>query len=93
MVNNEEHERHELDSSLKLITACCRLGSCEGTFWWWCYPTLLRDVGVEELHGDPTVGPRPKVWTRGQKWKKWCRRWRAGEARMRDSQGGSESDP
>jgi len=21
---------------------------------------------VEELHGDPTVGPRPKVWTRGQ---------------------------
>jgi len=29
--------------------------------------------GVEELHGDPTVGPRPKVWTRGQKWKKWCR--------------------
>jgi len=19
---------------------------------------------VEELHGDPTVGPRPKVWTR-----------------------------
>jgi len=27
-------------------------------------------IGVEELHGDPTVGPRPKVWTRGQKWKK-----------------------
>jgi len=25
--------------------------------------------GVEELHGDPTVEPRPKVWTRGQKWK------------------------
>jgi len=25
--------------------------------------------GVEELHGDVTVGPRPKVWTRGQKWK------------------------
>jgi len=24
---------------------------------------------VEELHGDPTVGPRPKVWIRGQKWK------------------------
>jgi len=23
---------------------------------------------VEELRGDPTVGPRPKVWTRGQKW-------------------------
>jgi len=26
---------------------------------------LPRDGGVE-LHGDPTVGPRPKVWTRGQ---------------------------
>jgi len=23
---------------------------------------LPRDGGVEELHGDPTVGPRPKVW-------------------------------
>jgi len=21
---------------------------------------------VEELHGDPAVGPCPKVWTRGQ---------------------------
>jgi len=21
---------------------------------------------VEELHGDPTVRPHPKVWTRGQ---------------------------
>jgi len=30
---------------------------------------LPRDVGVKELHGDPTVGLRPKVWTRGQKWK------------------------
>jgi len=26
-----------------------------------------RDGGVEELHGDPTVRTRPKVWTRGQK--------------------------
>jgi len=40
---------------------------------------LPRDGGAEELHEDPTVGPRPKIWTRGQKWKKWCRRWRAGE--------------
>jgi len=24
---------------------------------------LPRDGGVEEHHGDPTVGPRPKVWT------------------------------
>jgi len=26
---------------------------------------LPRDGSLEELHGDPTVGPRPKVWTRG----------------------------
>jgi len=26
-----------------------------------------RDGVVEELHGDSTVGPRPKVWTRSQK--------------------------
>jgi len=26
--------------------------------------------GADEFCGDPTVGPRPKVWTRGQKWKK-----------------------
>jgi len=31
---------------------------------------LSRDEGVEELHGDQTVGPRPKVRTSGQKWKK-----------------------
>jgi len=29
---------------------------------------LPRDGGVEKLHGDPTVGPRPKVWTKVQKW-------------------------
>jgi len=28
---------------------------------------LPWDGGVEELHGDPTVGSRPKVLTRGQK--------------------------
>jgi len=54
---------------------------------------LPRDGGVEELHGDPTVGPRPKVCTRGQKWKKWYRRWRVGETRIRDSQGVGESNP
>jgi len=27
---------------------------------------LLRDGGAKELHGDPTIGPRPNVWTRGQ---------------------------
>jgi len=31
---------------------------------------LPRDGSVEELHGGPTVGPRPKVWTTGQKRKK-----------------------
>jgi len=31
---------------------------------------LPMDGNVEELHGDTTVEPRPKVWTRGQKWKK-----------------------
>jgi len=57
--------------------------------------SLPRDGGVEEFHGDPipTVGPRLKVWTRGQKWKMWCRRWRAGEARMRDNPEGDELDP
>jgi len=29
-----------------------------------------KDGGAEELHGDPTVMPHPKVWTRYQKWKK-----------------------
>ena len=27
---------------------------------------LLKDGGAEELRGDPTVGPHPKVWTIGQ---------------------------
>jgi len=39
--------------------------------------SLPTDGGVKELHGEPTVGSRPKVWSRGQNWKKWCRRWRA----------------
>jgi len=29
---------------------------------------LPKNVGEEEFRGDPTVGPRPKVWTRDQKW-------------------------
>jgi len=36
--------------------------------WWWYYQTLPRDGGLEKLHGDPTVGPRPKIWTRDKKW-------------------------
>jgi len=31
---------------------------------------FTRDGGVEELHRDLIVRPCPKVWTRGQKWKK-----------------------
>jgi len=31
---------------------------------------LPRDRGMEKLHGDPTVGPHPKVWIKSQKWKK-----------------------
>jgi len=28
-------------------------------------PDLFRGMGgVEEVHSDPTVGPRPKVWTK-----------------------------
>jgi len=27
---------------------------------------LPKDEGAEKLHRDSTVGPRPKVWTRGQ---------------------------
>ena len=27
---------------------------------------LPRDGGAEELRGNPTVGPHPKVWTIGQ---------------------------
>jgi len=34
---------------------------------------LPRDGGVKELYGDPTVGPRPKVWARGQKWAEMAR--------------------
>jgi len=32
-------------------------------WWWWCYPTSSEGGSAEELHGDPTVGPRPNVWT------------------------------
>ena len=30
---------------------------------------LPRDGGTEELRGDPTIGPHPKVWTIDQKYK------------------------
>jgi len=56
---------------------------------------LPRDGSVEELRWDPTIWPHPKVWTRGRRWqwKKWCQRWRAGEAQMQDNSEGSELDP
>jgi len=37
------------------ITLYCVAGGCGAT------RPRPRDVGVEELHGDPTVGPRPMV--------------------------------
>jgi len=35
---------------------------------------LPTNGGMEELHRDLTVRPPPKVWTRSQKWKKYCQR-------------------
>jgi len=35
---------------------------------WFCGVTPRR----------PNSRATPKVWTRGQKWRKWCRRWHAG---------------
>jgi len=55
--------------------------------WSWCTRPLSRDEDMEELHRDPTVGPRPKVWTRGQILYGNSSGWRAGEAQMRDSTG------
>jgi len=31
------------------------------SMWWWCYATPSERGGAEELHGNPTVGPRSKV--------------------------------
>jgi len=28
---------------------------------WWCYPIVSERWRVEELHGDPTAGPRSEV--------------------------------
>jgi len=47
---------------------------------------------VEELHRDPTVGPRPKVWIRGKKMEVVPKR-RAGEAQMQGNPEGGELDP
>jgi len=57
------------------------------------YRSLPKDGGVEELHEDLTFGPRPKVWTRGQKWKNQCQRWCGREAQRWDNLEGGELDP
>jgi len=49
---------------------------------------LPRNGGVQELHGDPTAGPRTKSRTWCQKWKKQCQRRHAGEAETQDNPGG-----
>jgi len=53
---------------------------------------LPRDGGVEKLHRDPTVGSRPKSRSEVKNGRSGAED-DAPEARMRDSQGGSESDP
>jgi len=52
-------------SWFKLMTLCLSLIHGGGVT-----RPLLKDGCEEEFHGDPTVGPRPKVWIRSQKWKK-----------------------
>jgi len=32
-------------------------------------PDSTDEYEPKELRGDPTIGPRPKVWTRDQRWK------------------------
>jgi len=52
---------------------------------WWCYPIPSERWGRGGTPRRPKFGscsaPR-SVWTRGQKWKKYCQRWRAREAQM-----------
>jgi len=40
-------------------------------------PPLPKDRGAEEFRIDPTVGPRPKVWTRDHKREEVVPKWRA----------------
>jgi len=74
-------EEHKLASYLKLKIWLFNCLFVSYAFWAGIQlETFLKDGGstrpipmdgrVEELYGDPTVGPHPKVWTRGQKWKK-----------------------
>jgi len=48
---------------------------------------LMENGDAEKLHGDVTVGPHPEVWTRGQKWKKLCQRWRTRSSDAGNSRG------
>jgi len=50
-----------------------------------------KDGSVEELHRDPTVGPRPKSGPEVKNGRS-CAEDSAGEVRMRDSQRGGKSD-
>jgi len=42
-----------------------------------------RAGGLKEIRGYVKVGPRPKLWARSKKWKKYSAKWRAGETQMR----------
>jgi len=61
-----------------------------------CYLTPSERWGHEgtpQRVRHPTVRPRPKVYIRSQKWKKYCQRWCAGEVQVQDNPVGDESDP
>jgi len=45
----------------------CPQGDGGGATW-----TLPSNGDAKELRQDPTVGLRPKVWTRDQRWNKYC---------------------
>jgi len=55
-------------------------------WWWWCYPTPSEGWGCGGTPWRPNSLVTPQGLDHTQ-------RWRAGEVRMRDSQGGGESNP
>jgi len=57
---------HPSVGSGSTITTPFKIGDGAGV----ALPYRFRGMGKGgENPGDPTVRPRPKVWTRGQKWK------------------------
>ena len=58
MVSNFHKKKKQVRCYLKALTAVMGVGGGGGTT-----RPLPRDGGAEELCGDPTVGPHPKVWT------------------------------